>query len=812
MEQTVTITGRKTSGEIFTKEMKRDCESFSLNWPNNLVTLDLSELKHCKKLKSFYLEKMDKLEELELSPLGHCPELEEITLFVVDLPEIDFSFLKNCSKFKKLSCDYTHFSKIDLSSLQYCPEFQSLYLLHGNLRELNLKPLANCKKLKILSLWRNPLHSLDLSPLAACKQLETVFLEDNSLSDIDLSFLEGNGTLKELNLENNFLKEIDFTPLRNCSKLEILNLASNEFEELDFSPLSNLESLKLIDLCHNKNLKKLSFDFSINLPHLETLEAFWCGIEEINLAGLVNSNNLNALYLKGNNLKNIDLSSLKNSQLENLDLSFNSLSSLDLTVLSDCPELKYLLLEGNNFKTIDLQPLRHCSQLEWLYLNMNQLVGVDLKPLANSGKLKELVLENNQLKSLDLSPLSNLKSLETLKLAQNPLIGLDDCCNGEMPCPIRIDLPPLATGKLDVGPLAACPQLTEISYDLSCEIINEDKLSKKVRKIVYTYLTGTKKDGSKTFFLNDIFNHQLDLSKQSLKTIDLNRVPKSSKLITLQMNNNFLETLPLENTQLPSVKHFEANCNQLQEIDFRLLKRAFPNLEKMDLGYNELKEIKLDTLKDWETFKIIDLRDNEKLVIDIQELEKNSKLEEIIVTQNMVVKNKDDTKVTIKIFDRPVLKGRYKDGSKSRTEIQVSGEANSASIQIRMEEHESIDLTSIKEILPIVTFVNLSYLELPEINLEPLARSTQLTYLSLTNNNFSEIDLSPLKNCKELETLSLSSCDNLKEIDITPLLNLKQLRNFYLNDTVKIYAERNSLVGELPFGLKAWYSEAIIWT
>ncbi|MHA1551744.1 MAG: leucine-rich repeat protein [Candidatus Heimdallarchaeaceae archaeon] len=810
MNDTVMIRGKTINGDEYQEEVRKDIEHYGIDWQDDLVSLDLSELKHCKQIKKISFQQMENLRRIDLSPLSYCPELEDISFSQMGLLEINISPLANCSKLKSLAFDYTSIKTIDLTPLQNCPEFESLNLAHGELNLLDLSPLAQCENFKTLSLWRNPVKKLNLSPLSGCKQLETVFLEDNKLSEIDLTPLTNSLNLKELVLENNYLTQVDLSPLINCKKLEYLNLTANMLEELDFSPLSNSESLEFIDLCHNKHLRKINLS-SLNAPSFEKLEAFWCGIEEINLDGLANSKNFKYLLLKGNALKTIDLSPLKTTKTEIIELSFNAVDTIDLSLLDNCSELKELNLAGNNLTKINLEPMSECSKLERLTLDENQLSNVNLASLKNCSQLSYLSLENNLLEKIDLSPLSGLLFLNELRLAQNPLVGLEDCCEGEKRCPTIVSLPPLATGELDLEPLSNCDKLRTISYDFGCKILNEEKLPKLVSQIIYTHLSGSQKDGTPKYFLHNIMNRKLKAMKQGFKTIDLTPINQFQKLEVLNISSNLLEKINLKDAKSSTLRIFNAEFNQLTEIDLRVLRENYPNLEELKLAYNELSSLDLEALEGWEKLKTIDLTGNDKLSLDLKPLVSCPVLNKVIVSKDMTIRNSDHAKDKLEIYDKPIIQGVRKDGSKIVEEVVITKDGISAYIQILSEEAKLIDLNSAKTILPIVTSIRLSYLELQEIILAPLTKCVKLTDLSLDGNSFTKIDLAPLEHCFALESLSLSYCENLKEVDITPLLNLKNLQNFYINDETIINAKHSALQGDLPDALKDWYTDEIVW-
>ncbi|NHJ15138.1 MAG: leucine-rich repeat domain-containing protein, partial [Candidatus Thorarchaeota archaeon] len=75
--------------------------------------------------------------------------------------------------------------------------------------------------------------------------------------------------------------------------------------------------------------------------------------------------------------------------------------------------------------SIDLSPVSKCHDLKELDLSHNQLTGIDLGPLSNLQELERLSLRDNHLSELDLWPLITCKSFKHLELASNRLRQLD---------------------------------------------------------------------------------------------------------------------------------------------------------------------------------------------------------------------------------------------------------------------------------------------------------------------------------------------------------------------------------------------------
>jgi protein phosphatase 1 regulatory subunit 7 len=85
-------------------------------------------------------------------------------------------------------------------------------------------------------------------------------------------------------------------------------------------------------------------------------------------------------------------------------------------VLSDLPELSYLMLNDNKLSSIDLSGL---SKLLALYMWGNELVDINLNGLDH---LSYFYLNDNKLSSIDLSGLNDLVSI---RLMDNQLTNIN---------------------------------------------------------------------------------------------------------------------------------------------------------------------------------------------------------------------------------------------------------------------------------------------------------------------------------------------------------------------------------------------------
>ncbi|WP_250433779.1 matrixin family metalloprotease [Hanstruepera flava] len=120
---------------------------------------------------------------------------------------------------------------------------------------------------------------------------------------------------------------------------------------------------------------------------------------------------LEELYIKSNNLTNLDLSTLVN--LERIWALNNSLISLDL---SNNPLVRDIRVENNVLTSVDFSTL---TQLTILQINSNELNEIDL---SNNTLLERVRLQDNNLEELDFS---NHPNINELKVNNNNLTSFN---------------------------------------------------------------------------------------------------------------------------------------------------------------------------------------------------------------------------------------------------------------------------------------------------------------------------------------------------------------------------------------------------
>jgi hypothetical protein len=253
--------------------------------------------------------------------------------------------------------------------------------------------------------------------------------------------------------------------IKNIPKLEHIG-----FTECSLPFIHNIDVEVRSLLFYKVDLKHLTF---ANVPNLKKLECFAVGLIDLDVSGFDKLESL--LYY---NSATCDMKFANNKSLNYVFLRRNNMSNLNTDSLYNITELNIV---GNDFDCIDLEPM---SNLRKLSCRENQLTNLDFSGnkfirtiVASENKitsvqssnlmfLEKLDLSNSLLKKLDLR---NAYELNSLKLGHSSLIEVINIENSTK-------LSNLSFGK--------CPELKTIrSTKESRKLVKEQVLRSKLRGV-----------------------------------------------------------------------------------------------------------------------------------------------------------------------------------------------------------------------------------------------------------------------------------------------------------------------------------------
>ncbi|KAF9621624.1 hypothetical protein IFM89_024948 [Coptis chinensis] len=205
--------------------------------------------------------------------------------------------------------------------------------------------------------------------------------------------------LQHLDLSNNALNWT-IEVLTNLSNLEFLDLSWNNLD--DFPDLRNMSKLKILNVSWNNFLGRIPPSI-LSLSSLEALSLRGTNIKD-SISGFCELTKLQDLDLSGNKFEGILPPCLNNlTSLRMVDFSHNQLSgNIPSSLLSNLTSLDYISLSRNQFDQSSLSFMslaNHKNQLKVLGLsncNLNTSTSDLLNFLHNQYDLREVDLSHNK--------------------------------------------------------------------------------------------------------------------------------------------------------------------------------------------------------------------------------------------------------------------------------------------------------------------------------------------------------------------------------------------------------------------------------
>jgi Leucine-rich repeat (LRR) protein len=349
-----------------------------------------------------------------------------------------------------------------------------------------------------------------------------------------------------------------FATLRNLEDLRINNASIRVIQPGAFDGVS---SLRKLSLKHNK-ISIIGANTFDNLFRLEELDLSFNNIEHVNEKVFVVFQRLNTLILQNNFVVNLSPKIFQPLRyLQILDLSFNKLVNTDSHLFGYLRNLETLLLNDNNLNRFYGSTVVNITRLKKLYINNNNLSELNNLSFPNSSLT--LNASHNLIQSLSFSKLSDMKVID---LSANGIMIMK-----------RISFKNVAVKELYLD---------------------------------QNYL-GINSFGSETFS-NLQGLELLSLSNNQITQLDPNLFKNNNKLKTLNLAKNNLRSSNLLNLPV-SLNKLNLNSNF---FDSRLNVTNLINLKRLDLTFNNLKQVSLHLLSNLKSLLWLDLSNNQITKLD----------------------------------------------------------------------------------------------------------------------------------------------------------------------------------------------------
>ena len=361
----------------------------------------LSGIEKFKGITALRLE--DPFKNSDLAVINRIRSIE--ALFLTNSPEInDLSALAEYPSLRALAIDgggLTNQSLLQLAASDWLPQSLRSLTLAGRFDEISV--LKNFNNLEDLRLGSDALK--DLAPIARLPLLAFLGVESAGLKTLE--DLKNTDSLTTIGLIAPSLKSI--APIAALPQLDTLFVEDAAL--IDFGALADSDSLRVLEF-RNTGLDSLDFLRGSGGGVSLDLDALYLRGNKIRDLDLLSQlPNLNALSVGENPIRSLDPIG-KLSQLEWLSLADTGVRALSVL---DTSNLSYLDASGNNLKTIE--PLAGARNLKVLHLEENEVA--DIQPLSGL-QLEFVDLEGNQVRSIDAA--FNSMSQGEILLDSNPVL------------------------------------------------------------------------------------------------------------------------------------------------------------------------------------------------------------------------------------------------------------------------------------------------------------------------------------------------------------------------------------------------------
>ncbi|XP_014815867.1 PREDICTED: toll-like receptor 7 [Calidris pugnax] len=492
-----------------------------------------------------------------------------------------------------------------------------------------------------------PRSTIEIHPEAfySLKSLRILRLHSNSLQSVPSSWFQNMKNLKELDLSQNFLlKEIgDAQFLRYIPSLVELDLSFN-FELKMYSPflnlsktfssLSNLETLRLRGYVFNE-LRKSNLAPLLGLRNLTVVDL---GTNFIKIADLKVFKEFPALKLIDLSVNKISPSSEESNSYGFCSNPRISVEQYNRQVLQEMHYFRYDVY-GRSCRSKDKEAASYQSSVkeeclrygETLDLSRNNIFFINPSDFQGLGSLRCLNLSGNAIsQTLNGSEFSSLSGLKYLDFSDNRIDLLYSTAFKELQLLEVLDLSNNKYYFLAEGVSHTLSFMKNLAH-LKKLMMNENEISTSINtgmesqslqilefrgnRLDVLWMDGNAKYLS--FFKNLTSLEQLDISFNSLsflpadvfqgmppglKTLNLtNNQMKSfnwgklqylKKLVTLDLSNNLLSTVPRELSNCSStLQELMLRNNRIQRLTKHFLRGAF-KLKYLDLSANKIEIIK----------------------------------------------------------------------------------------------------------------------------------------------------------------------------------------------------------------------------
>lgn len=516
---------------------------------------------------------------------------------------IDVNFLSNIT-FLKISAKWKDTS---LAILQHTGRLRSLILVDIGLENISAKPFFYLSQLEDLNLSYNNLT--DIQELFYFRihpnKLNRLWLAHNALKYIPALTFQELSSLTELDLSYNHISDLTEEPFLNLTKLEILRLNNNRIKDLN-GAVNSLQNLKHLFLRGNQ-IQNIDDESLKIIEHLETFDISGNYLEKIKPVMFVRHWNHFGNYsrckiiLSDNQISHVPNATSK-------EISSRYIANLDDRTVAIHTEID---LSKNTIEIVDYNAFQSLIRVESLDLSKNNIRNF----VVNSDELvyiKYLNLSSNHISNLYFESFSKMDNLQNLDLSNNMLNFIPAMTFYRNSHLKVVNMTNNAIKKLKSIQIEMFHPQGGI-LDLSNNTISELKIpfGEGIRLTTLILRSNNISNPSLIDLVLQTDLKALDMSSNQIVKLNTSSLLLPMSLENLDLSSNKIcEIGPSTFHRLERLKFLRLGHNQLTNFQYGAF-HALVSLNYLDLSYNRIGYLDSKLLMDLKSLQTLSIRSND---------------------------------------------------------------------------------------------------------------------------------------------------------------------------------------------------------
>uniref|UniRef100_A0A6A7G1U3 Toll-like receptor Tollo n=1 Tax=Hirondellea gigas TaxID=1518452 RepID=A0A6A7G1U3_9CRUS len=481
---------------------------------------------------------------------------------------------------------------------------RSELLQHGHSHNSTLSAVNHSLDITSLHLYcsRQVVFTSNLQPaaFAAFPRLQELNINACKLKDLPDRTFVGLLQLRRLSINTYhqdwpgatlILNRETFTEL---PRLERLDLSACELWQLPEGSLCELASLNTLNLTNNRIHRMADLGLIANcLAPISHILLSHNEIDEIPSNSLPTPH-LHTLHLNNNKLARIDDDAFKSlTEINELILSFNKIVALPQTAFVDLYQLRSLDLANNSITSLPPAIFTSLGQLLALNISHNQLsMSFDNpEPFVGLIRLVVLDLSYNRLNVIGPRIFDHLYSLQVLFISNNKISYLNEGVFSNLANLYTVDISDNMITTLASGTLRGLSVLTHLFLDNNLIITISDKAFYNCSALQKLSITGNRIKQVPKAITHLSRIQVLDLSHNSIDSLERSNLKGLHHLKRLSLNNNFLGNITVDAIpRLAHLKYLDLSHNKIGGVEHRSFE-PLKDLVTLNMSHNFLPDI-----------------------------------------------------------------------------------------------------------------------------------------------------------------------------------------------------------------------------